>query len=1059
MRYPILFLFVLFSYRPAVAQLVVSGKVVSDPGNEPLVGVSVTLKGQPSGTLSDVAGTFHITVPSDNSILVFSLVGFKSKEIRVSSDHLLVSLADSVTTLDEVIVSTGYYELPEERATGSFTFIDQELLNRNPAPDIISRLEGITNGLHFDRRLAGAGTAYEDDFSSLRVRGISTIHGNEAPLVVVDNFPYEGNINNINPEDIRSVTVLKDAAAASIWGARAGNGVIVLTTKRGAFNQPVRVSFNSNVITGSPPDLYQNRNYIPTKPFIEFEREMFNRGLYGRDAWAPLTPVVDLLTMAEEGVISNEEVNYQIGLLMEKDIRHEASSHLYQRQLNQQYSIQATGGSNSLMYFLSAGYNQNRASIVGNGQNRITLNANSTFKPLQGLSISLDLGFLQRSSNHNGTGLNNVIGRYPYASLWNEDGTAAAVARDYRPSFAADALSNGLLDWNYYPMQDIALANNTASAIENRIRAAAAYQLAPGLSMEAKFQYIGNKGESHNLYDPQTYYVRDLVNRFTQANGQQVFPYGSILDEGINRQAAHSFRAQANYKTEFSGRHAVTALAGAEVRQEKTSGESFRIIGYNDDVLTYQSVFDYLTRYVTQPRGTSVRLPAPAFSLSDLTDRYLSYFSNASYSLDNKYTLSGSIRWDASNLFGVKINQKGVPLWSLGGSWVISNEAFYNTPAIPYLKARLTYGYNGNVNKSVSAYTTVKYSNDADTGLPRAEIQTPGNPQLRWEKIGVWNFGVDFKAVNNRLTGSLEYYRKQALDLLGSNIVFDPTTGYSQSGLYLNYADMLTRGVDITLTSHNLTGAFRWQSDWLFNHTSNIITKYFADEDLNAFRYTNSFGTPPREGLSVDAILSAPWYGLDTETGDPLVMNNGMLDKDYTAFANGLRFEDLVDHGVSVPQYTAAFRNTFGWKNMSVGINITYKGGYYFRRGSIQYDNLFSAGAGHIDYLKRWQQPGDELKTQVPSLPASTVANRDVVYSNSALLVEKGDHIRLQDIHLNYQFGPNVSLLGLKRLQLAVYMTNLGILWRSNNQHLDPDYPNATLLPTPSAAFSLRAEL
>src|SRR5690606_13844109 len=224
----------------------------------------------------------------------------------------------------------------------------------------------------------------------------------------------------------------------------------------------------------------------------------------------------------------------------------------------------------------------------------------------------------------------------------------------------------------------------------------------------------------------------------TQSDGTQVFPEGDVLNQSYSNQVVHAGRAQLNFNKQFHLRHDVTALAGMEIRQVHATGQGWQLLGYDPNVLTYQSMFNYTTYYAQRPTG-SAKLPAPSASLSDLLDRYVSYYANAAYTYRSRYMLSGSVRWDASNLFGVKANQRGVPLWSLGGSWLVDQEKFFHIDWLSRLKLRLTYGFNGNVDKSSTAYVTAAYENDKLTGLRRAVVRSPGNPQLRWEKVGVWN--------------------------------------------------------------------------------------------------------------------------------------------------------------------------------------------------------------------------------------------------------------------------------------------------------------------------------
>lgn len=315
--------------------------------------------------------------------------------------------------------------------------------------------------------------------------------------------------------------------------------------------------------------------------------------------------------------------------------------------------------------------------------------------------------------------------------------------------------------------------------------------------------------------------MRDLVNRFTQPDGTQRIPYGGILELGPPQVSfSHSGRAQLNFSRHFSENNQLAALAGAEVRQR--IGETYpdvRLYDYNDELWTGVTNLDFQTLYPTLPNGSAWLPPSTTINPARSVGRDLSYFGNASYTHKHRYILSGSIRWDASNLLGVKTNQRGTALWSVGGSWDLSKEPFYEVAWLPYLRLRTTYGSAGNIDKSQSHYPTIAISMNTITGYRQAVLQQAGNPSLRWEQVNTFNAGVDWRLPGNRISGSMEYYDKHARYLLGDNMM-DPSTGVG-SNFKINYANLRTRGWDLQLNSLNLTGAFRWETGVLVNYTYN----------------------------------------------------------------------------------------------------------------------------------------------------------------------------------------------------------------------------------------------
>ncbi|UII27657.1 SusC/RagA family TonB-linked outer membrane protein [Fulvivirga maritima] len=1049
--------------------MTIHGKVIASTDSLPLPGASVTVKTSLKGTITDSNGSFSLEVP-EGSMLVFSYIGYESQERAASSHNMLVALSEDYMTLGEVeIYSTGYEEVPVERATGSYEQVSEQLINRSVGADIISRLDGATSGLLFDRRLVGSGATYGDDYRNLRIRGISSINSETNPLIVLDGFPYEGDINSINPNDIDNITVLKDAAAASIWGARAANGVIVISTKKGTFQEPLQINLVANARISQAPDLYDNPNYLSAQYFMEIEKSLFDQGFYDTDlnslSMPALSPFVELLAAQREGELSEEQVQQQWQALETADVRKNVENLFYQNGLSQQYALSLQGGNTKSSYYFSGGYDALQANVIGNESERVTLTARNTFKPIKQLQLQTGLFLSSQRRQNNGLAWGGYGSRYPYNQLIDDNGNALPVVRDYRLPYVNQAEEEGLLNWQYLPLEERDLMDNTIKQQQQRINVGLQYEFLPNTSLQLSYQYQHQSSEDTDLRSKESYYVRNLVNRFTDDEGDQLFPYNDILQVGHRQEKAHSGRVQLSTYQVFREEHEVSALAGAEVRQVHIQGQGFEYFGYDDEVLTTVDMIDYITYHYTRPNGRA-RIAPPNTSLSDLLNRYISYYGNMAYTFKQRYTLSGSARWDASNLFGVKTNQKGVPLWSVGAAWTVSKESFMNLSWLPYLRLRATYGYNGNINREATAFVTARYLSSYLTDFQVADIVSPGNPQLRWEKVAVWNAGIDFKALNNRVSGSFEYFRKEGKDLLGRQSL-DPTTGFSSlqvEGFMANYANTKTKGWDLTLNTLNLNGAIKWQTDFLVSYAKTRLTS-FDDEANNSSIYSffRNSTLKLKEEAPIDALYAIPWSGLDPNTGAPLVMVDGQESTDYETYFNNLTFEELKEVGLVVPPYFGSIRNTWSYKHFSLSANLTFKLNYVFRRNSISYQSVFDGQQmGHQDFMDRWQNPGDEAHTQVPSMPTVNEASnfRDYAYNFSEVLVEKGDHIRLQDIRLGYTFQPQGQRASWYRsIECYLYLNNLGILWRANDKGLDPDYPYAELLPGPVYAIGTNIKL
>lgn len=1046
----------------------ITGAVRNGLTEEALEGVTVTASR--AVAVTDEKGLFSISVANSGDTLSFSSVGYKPKRIPIgpgSTKPLNIYLQSEDNLLRDVVVSTGYYQLSKERATGSFFHLNNELINRNPDGNIINRLEGITGSLQFDKRNLKIAVSSRPE---LRVRGLSTINAETAPLIVLDNFPYEGDIGDINPDDVESVTVLKDAAAASIWGARAGNGVIVIDSKLGKFNQPVKVHYSSSVRIKEHPDLFYSPRFIPAAEFIEVERELFSRGNYAENDWTALSPTVELFIKERDGMISPEQLAGEIARLKGLDIRRQASEYLYQTGLDQQHALSMSGGSDRFRFYFSGGLNNEKGSIKGFKTRRLSLNSRNTYMPVEDVELTVGIDFDRYKAENNGLYLSNLnpLGKsaiYPYAQLIDEEGNFLSVPKNYvRSIYVDNAQLMGLLDWAYRPLQEKSLLNSSEEGQSIKIAAGLKFNILNSFDLDVNYLYFKEDRFGRVIDHAESYAVRDMVNQFLQDDGTSPFPQGGILHSDDRHLTTHSGRVQLNYNKQFGAHHDLSALAGTELRQHVTEGNQYSLYGYDDDILTFQQNVDYVGRYPTNPRGLNRSISPPSASLSHFTDRYLSYYANASYTYLGKYIASGSARWDASNYFGVKTNQKGVPLWSGGLAWLLHEEPFLHIPAINKLKVRATYGYNGNTRKASSAQVVARYSTDRTTGLTQAVIRNPGDPSLRWEKIGIFDIGLDMVLFSNKVSASVDYYNKNGIDLIGNSLT-DPTSGWDSQDLlqyFTNYANLNTRGFDIELVTRNADKEIKWTTSILASLVKNKVTNYEVDHSANTASYLSS-AVLPKEGYSLDQLYSLPWHGLSPSTGDPQVEIDGQITHDnaaYSKYINSLSFDGLINSGVSMPPFFGAVRNDFRWKNFTASVNITWKAGYNFRRISINYKELFDSWEGHTDYLLRWQKPGDELKTNVPSFPVSSNSSRETVYNKSEVLIEKGDHIRLQDVIIGYDMNDiHFRSLSVKKVRIFMNISNIGLIWKAGESDLDPDYPGLDILPGRITSFGIQVNL
>lgn len=1040
----------------------IKGRIVNEQG-EPILGATVTVKGSNQQTSTNEEGEFRLNAVNEIELsIVVTNVNYDPEEVSWQGAPLQIRLKQHVSELSKVqVVSTGYQKTTKDKTPGSFAKIDNELLNRRVSTSIIDRLEGVTSGLVFNKNINPNANQ-----STISIRGRATIYANPNPLIVVDNFPYTGDINNINPNDVESITVLKDADAASIWGAYSGNGVIVITTKKGKYNQPLKLSVNSNVTVGQKPNLYYTP-ILSSSDYIDVEQHLFDIGFYDNtinNASHPmLSPVVEILIKQKNHTISDAEANALLDQLRTQDKRTDLNKYFYRPSVNQQYALSASGGSNYNNYYFSVGYDKNLDNLVRNQYDRITLTANNSFSWFKKkLELNTGIIYTESKAQFNNREFANLI--YPYLKLVDDNGNALTVPLDLRQAYkdsVANLFTPGgqkvLLDWNYRPYDELKYSDNSNKTTDYRINADVKYSILKGLEFTALYQY--NKGfiEGEDYHSLQTYYTQNYINQFTEIdpswNVIRHVPLGGIMDRGTQRYEAHNVRAQLNYNQGWYNRnrskyHQVIALAGAEVRGIKTLYETLRFYGYNKNQ-PYNNTVDYNNTFPLFNAPFTYKNIDYKDHNRNTADRYISYYLNAKYIFQRRYILSASVRKDESNLFGVSANQKGVPLWSAGVSWEMSQENFYHMGWLPFLKLRITNGYKGNVDKSVSAYTTAQNDGLNIWRTLSASIVNPPNPSLRWEKNHMINFGVDFALRNNMLEGSLEYYMRKGIDLIGSSPL-DPTTGaITFRG---NTADMKGNGVDIMLRSKNINKRFKWYTTLLFSYAADKVTTYKVQQNA-IWYYADPGYISPIAGKPLYSIFSFKWMGLDS-AGNPQGFYNKQASIKYSDIIYSTDLSDLVYRGPAYPVYFGSLRNNFSYKQLEISFNITWKMGYYFRRNSINYYSLlYESTPGHSDYESRWQKKGDENYTSVPSLALDPGNTRSLFYKFSDVLIEKGDHIRLQDITISYQLNKNeLRWLPINQFRLYVYANNLGIIWKANHVGVDPDYISGTPNPKTIAA-------
>lgn len=702
---------------------------------------------------------------------------------------------------------------------------------------------------------------------------------------------------------------------------------------------------------------------------------------------------------------------------------------------------------------------------VSTVNNRFTAHYSNTIKLSSKLELTTGIFFVQSESKNGRPRYGSIYAKPgnlpPYTSFADGAGNALAVMKDFRQTYLDTAGGGKLVDWNYYPLEDYKHSTSHKSNQEFLGKMGLDYKITNDLGLTVSYQYENQQSSQKDLNDMQSYFTRNLVNLFTQLNrstGQVTYkiPIGSILDASNGNIKTNNLRTQLGFNKTFL-KHQLSAIAGGEVREIKTDQNYNRFYGYDDDILTSANVDQTIAypTFIKQSFFSSTAFIPSWKGFSGQLNRFISFYSNAAYIYSGKYTFSLSGRKDASNIFGVSTNHKWNPLWSAGFRWELSKESFYRIPWLSYLSLRSSYGYNGNLDPSLSAVTTVSYlGTSVYTASPMARVDKFFNPDLRWEKNRQWNFAIDFRMDNHRVAGSLDYYKKNGKGLYGPALL-DYTAGLSNASITKNVASMKGDGWELQLNTLNIDGSLKWSTQWNLNTYHDQITSYYLSYSQgNAFMGNGISGII---GSPVYSVFSYPWAGLDPSTGDPLGYIKGSKSKNYTSLLID-SIQNLRFNGPALPTFFGTIGNTIAWKNFSLSAALLFKMGHYFKRNSIEYSLLFQSLTGHPDYTMRWQQPGDEQKTNVPSMTYPASPDRDAFYRNSEIMVEKADNIRLQFVTLSYDVDSHIEKTKFVRgLRFYVNANDLGIIWRANKKNIDPEYLSGVIPPPKNYVLGIRA--
>ena len=1072
----------------------VQGVVISSEDNMPLIGASVYIKAEDlskdgnsptiTGVITDIDGKFNISVPEGVTRLFCSYVGHEVQELKLvpGKNQCEITLFPSAQVLDAVVV-TGYQTVERRKLTaavGKLNISDETI---GAVKSIDQALAGQIAGLSVTSTSGAPGAP-----AKIRIRGTSSLNGTQDPLWVLDGIPLEGtdvpqsnvlndvsniqqsSIAGLNPADIENITVLKDAAATAIYGARAANGVIVITTKKGKVGKPV-INFSSKFTY--MPTLSTNRlNMLNSQEKVDLELELLrsnfaygdNKGgvskiisgygltdAYKKGGWGALTPEAQ----TDISRLRNTETDWG-------DI-------LFRDAFNQEYSLSLSGGNERVTYYTSIGYYQENGNVKGVGLDRLNIVAKTSYKVNRMLKFGVSL-FVNRRNNK--TYLTDTYG------LVNPVYYSRKANPYYQPF---DANGNYVYDFDVQNNSDTDLGFNIFEERKNTSNEETINALSSIFDAELRFNdklkfttQLGlqlDKASKEQIADKESFSMRIIRKNSkywdsaSQSN-KYFIPDGGVHKAYENTNSQITWKAMGEYRDSFNDMHELEVMVGTELR--KTWYETLFSAGYGFDRQTLT------TKPVVFPDEDRAR-QFPLHQKTYKENAYVSFFSTASYSLMNRYTFGGSIRFDGSDLFGVDKKYRYLPLYSVSGLWRLSNEPFMQGTRkwMDNLAFRVSYGIQGNIDKNTSPFLLGKYI--VDNILPGGsehmiDINSAPNKKLRWEKTQSVNVGLDFSVLNQAINLSVDYYYRKGTDLIGKQML-PLETGFVSTNI--NWASMVNKGVEVSLSTRNVaTKNFSWYTNLNFAYNNNKVLREAIPEAQTI---------PGREGYPVDAIFAIKTAGLDEE-GYPL-----FYDKEgkKVTLKELYRLQDPFGLGFTVNSdvtpaeersfysyigsqdtpYTGGLINTFSYKNWELTANLSFNlGGYVRTTPSYNFINFDRGQNVNSDILDRWTP--ENTDGRLPALITSEKRadeyywydQKSEIYKNLDIWVKKLNYFRLQNLRLGYRLPEKMTKsLGMGSASVAIEGRNLLVFGSSYKNFLDPESmynPYAPPIPK-SITFSL----
>ena len=1043
---PLLFFF-LAGPAGLLAQTKLSGSVKDAENGQPLDFVSVSVKGTTVGTATDAQGNFTLSLPSKSSTLVVSYVGYETQEIPVGKQtHVKIDLRKSDVAMDAVVV-TGFQDVKKQTFTGSSVKLNADDINLAGVTDVSRMLEGKVAGVSVQNVSGTFGAA-----PKIRIRGVTSINGENKPLWVVDGMVLEDvvNISNdqlssgdpttllgssvagINASDIETFDILKDAAATALYGARAMNGVVVITTKRGRQGAPI-ITYNCNLTLRTRPT-YSKYNIMNSFDQMSVNAEMERKGLLNAN-------IVNAANSGVYGIMYNRINDYaasngRFGLENTRDARHEFLmkyaqantdwfKELFTYNIMHEHSLSISAGSERSRTYASIGFLGDSGWTVADKVNRYTINFRNDYDVSDKVRTSFQVVGSVRQQDAPGSFTRQadvVTGSYSRDFDINPFSYALNTSRALRPYDDQGNLE--YVTMNYAPFNILSELDNNKlhlTVADMKLQGELSYTIIPGL----KYNFMGALRYVHTSQEHEITERANAANAYRAAGNSTIrslnpflyrdpedlsaepiviLPYGGFYNTATNRMLNYDVRNSLSFNKVWDGAHTheFGILAGVQATSTDRRVNSTTGYGYQYDQGGIVSL---------EPRLLSMLVyrQSPYYMMNDTFKRAAAFYTNVDYTFDRRYSISASARYDGSNQLDRTSSKRWLPTWTFSGKWIISNEKFMERASrfIDFMSVRFSYGLTADMPSMATNASPLFYSQEtyrpgnAEVVIDLASLK---NSELTWEKNYQLNVGFDLTMFDGRLDFMVDYFNRQCFDLIAPIKV----SGIGGELWKLaNYADIDSQGVDLTLGGKMIrTKDWTWSAHFTFGYSKNIIRN--AKNSPRVIDLVRSEGGN-KDGYPVGSLFSIPFAGLNADTGIPMFYN-AAGEKSYDCYMQDIETDFLKYEGQIDPKYTGGLNTTLRWKSLSMNLFFTFQAGNVIRLNPVFSADYSDIAALPNELKDRWIMSGDERRTNIPAIADDLMQKLYLSnaypynnYNYSTARVAKGDFIRLKSLSVNYE--------------------------------------------------------